>query len=66
MTIRSDLEAKVVALKAEIATIEDELAKGGNWVDREWTEFETWFQALKARHFAAPTVVNPPVAPPVA
>ena len=49
MTIRTELDAKIAATKAELAVLEAELATGGTWLEKEWTALEDWVKQLKAR-----------------
>lgn len=59
MTIRTELETKIAAMKAELAVLEAELATGGTWLEKEWAALELWVVNLKAK-------VTAPTAPPPA
>ena len=49
MTIRTELDAKIAALKAELVVLEGELATGGTWLEKEWVSLEDWVKQLKSR-----------------
>lgn len=70
MTIKTDLEAELAAIKARIPVIETELAKGESWLEAEWTSLEAWVkqkytQLLPSKAAApAPASPSPEASPP--
>lgn len=49
MTLKADIEAKIAALKAEIAILEAHVASGGSWLDQEITVVEEFVKNIVAR-----------------
>ena len=46
MTLKEKIQAKIDALKAEVAVYEQHLAVGGTWLEQEEDKVEQWFSAL--------------------
>jgi vacuolar-type H+-ATPase subunit E/Vma4 len=55
-TVREKLQTQIDAKKAEIATLEADLAAGGTWLEQEEAALETWFATLKSKLFGTPPV----------
>ena len=56
-TVREEIQAKIDAIKAkaaaEIAELEDHLAKGGNVIDQEFEAAKEWLEGVIAKARAA-------------
>lgn len=48
-TVKAEIEAKVTALKAEVAELETHLAAGGSWLDQEVSVVEAFVKNIIAR-----------------
>lgn len=49
MTLKDEINAKLTAYKAEVASLEAHLAAGGTWLDQEVDGLEQWFKDVVAK-----------------
>lgn len=48
MTLRDEITAKIASLKAQVAELEDHLAKGGNVIDQDFDAAKAWLEGVVA------------------
>lgn len=53
MTLKEKIQAKIDAHKAEIVSLEADLAAGGSWLEQEMDAAEEWFATKLAKLKAA-------------